>query len=68
MGNCKFMGKGQTLPVIVRNGAGLENGFCRAELRFLTLLFEELCARNNSTKSLEKSTFLLFAPVPVRTI
>lgn len=65
MGICKYKSKEKTHPVIVKRAEGVDSGFSESEVKFLTLLFGELCIRNNSKKSLEKSTFLLFAPVPV---
>lgn len=38
------------------------------EITFLSLLFRELCIRNNSKTQLEKSTFLTLIPIPVKPI
>lgn len=38
------------------------------EVNFLSLLFRELCIRNNSKRQLEKSIFLLLVPIPVISI
>lgn len=65
MGSCSCKGKARTQMVSSSLSEDLDYGFSDTELKFLKLLFGELCVRNNSRKCLEKSTFLVFAPIPV---
>lgn len=38
------------------------------ELKFLSLIYKDLCLRNNSKKFLEKNSFLEFVKLPVKSI
>ena len=70
MGSCNLTGSsrsktririGQTDKCSLRNIQSVTS----TDQYFLSLLFQELCIRNNSKKSLEKTIFLQFAPIPV---
>ena len=73
MGSCRSVGivKPKTPTQVLSNE---KNPLCNSylvtqkEIHFLSLLFRELCIRNNSKRLLEKSTFLLFIPIPVKFI
>ena len=73
MGSCRSIGliKPKTPTQVLSN---VKTPLCKNylvsiyEITFLSLLYRELCIRNNSKTQLEKSTFLTLIPVPVKLI
>lgn len=70
MGSCPFLHKSSPgIPKVVLTTNLTSN--CKiyvvstSEKQFLSLMFKELCIRNNSKSELEKTTFLLFLPFKV---
>jgi hypothetical protein len=69
MGSCKssLADKHRGKSIVVKNGVR-KDLLTLKEKKFLSLLFNELCVRNNSKNLLEKNIFLLVFKLKVNNI